>query len=517
MRLLLIAPLFSAVSYGAQATNSSISICPPATKPANASDAIPATFPGYAFEESSFVYYAGNKTNPNRISQNLIRAVSQKTKTRPVIRVGGTSLDRATYDPNLSDPIYNPDPNSGIPTHLKIGPSFFDLFANFPEARYVIDIPMYHDNLSNSILFAEAANKRIGASYIYAWEIGNEPDNYGNTGADWNEKQFSEKWGNWSKAISKALNASLDSQTYQAVALSSQTGVTGTPGGDADSWKIGEIFKQGGMEQYNERMKTVSMHYYQIKANETSDLQADLMNHDEVIKGTAFIKTALQNLTTIGVDVPIVLGEVGNTLGNGSSGVNLEGVLGSALWQVDLSLYTMFLGVHGISMQSGTKFPFALWHPQYNNTAGAVLPAFYAQIFAAEFIGSHGNVTVANIDLGQPHLSAYAAYEGANLARLAIINLELWDGRHESQEKRHSKQMLLHVPAGTDSVTVKRLTSPAGGMARSSNQITWGGMQWTYENEGRGENVSTGAERLSVKDGTVHIAVNASEAAMVFF
>ncbi|KAB8223197.1 hypothetical protein BDV33DRAFT_228660 [Aspergillus novoparasiticus] len=494
MRLLLIAPLFSAVSYGAHATNSSISICPPATKPANASDAVPATFPGYAFEESSFVYYAGNKTNPNRVSQNLIRAVSEKTKTRPVIRVGGTSLDRATYDPNLSDPIHNPDPNSGIPTRLKIGPSFFDLFANLPEAKYVIDIPMYHNNLSNSILFAEAANKRIGASNIYAWEIGNEPDNYGNAGADWNEKQFSEKWGNWSKAISKALNASLDSQIYQAVALSSQTGVTGTPGGDADSWKI-----------------------YQIKANETSDLQADLMNHEEVIKGTAFIKTALQNLTTIGVDVPIVLGEVGNTLGNGSSGVNLEGVLGSALWQVDLSLYTMFLGVRGISMQSGTKFPFALWHPQYNNTAGAVLPAFYAQIFAAEFIGSNGNVTVANIDLGQPHLSAYAAYEGARLARLAIINLELWDGRHESQEKRHAKQMLLHVPAGTDSVTVKRLTSPAGGTARSSNQITWGGMQWTYENEGRGKNVSTGAERLTVKDGTVHIAVNASEAAMVFF
>ncbi|KAK6824244.1 hypothetical protein RU639_005095 [Aspergillus parasiticus] len=188
------------------------------------------------------------------------------------------------------------------------------------------------------------------------------------------------------------------------------------------------------MEQYKERMKPVSMHYYQIKANKTSDLQGrfyislrfiklmteipDLMNHDEVNKGTAIIKRALQNLTTIGADVPIVLGEVGNTLGHGSSGVNLEGVLGSALWQVDFSLYTIFLGVHGIT--------------------------FYAQTFAAEFIGSNGNVTVANIDLGQPHLSAYAAYEGANLARLAIINFELWDGRHESQEKRHSKQMLLH-------------------------------------------------------------------------
>ncbi|KAB8202203.1 hypothetical protein BDV34DRAFT_228528 [Aspergillus parasiticus] len=155
--------------------------------------------------------------------------ISENTKTRLVIPVGGTLL--------------------GIPMHLKIGPSFFDLLANFPDAKYVIDILMFHNDLSNSLLFAKAANRLIGASNIYAWEIGDEPDNYRNTGADWNEKQLR------------------NSQTYQAVALSSQTGVTGTPGGDADSWKI-----------------------YQIKANEPSDLKADLMNHDEVNKGTAIIK-----------------------------------------------------------------------------------------------------------------------------------------------------------------------------------------------------------------------------------
>ncbi|KAE8371340.1 hypothetical protein BDV26DRAFT_276305 [Aspergillus bertholletiae] len=517
MRVLLITSLLSAVSFGAEAPKQAISIFPPPSKPDNASCLIPATFPGYAFEESSFVYYAGNKTHPNKFSQNLIKAITDKTKTGPVIRVGGTSLDHATYSPTLSDPIYNPDPSSGIPKHLKIGPSFFNHFTNFPDAKYVIDIPMFHNNLSNSLLFAEAANRVIGPSNIYAWEIGNEPDNYGNAGADWDEEQFGEKWGNWSEAISKRLNVSVNSQTYQAVALSSQTGVSGTPGGGADSWKIGQIFKQGGMEKYKQRMKTISMHYYQIKANETSDLQADLMNHDEVVKGTAFIKTALQNLTAFGVDVPIVLGEVGNTLGNGSSGINLEGVLGSALWQVDFSLYTMFLGVRGISMQSGIKFPFALWHPQYNNTAGAVLPAFYAQIFAAEFLGSKGNVTVANIDLGVPHTSAYAAYEGTHLARLAIVNLELWDGHQESQQERHTRQILLHIPTGTDSVSVKKLTSPAGGMARSSDQITWGGMQWTYNNEGRGEMVGSGAERLTVKNDTVQLSINASEATMVFF
>ena len=67
------------------------------------------------------------------------------------------------------------------------------------------------------------------------------------------------------------------------------------------------------------------------------------MDHKEVVKGTRFVETAIKNLTSLGVDIPVVLGEVGNTLGNRSSGVGLEGVLGSALWQVDFSLYTMFL------------------------------------------------------------------------------------------------------------------------------------------------------------------------------
>lgn len=71
---------------------SSISICPPATKPDNASASVPATFAGYAFEEASFPYYAGNASHPNLFSRNLLNTISNKTGATPVIRVGGTSL-----------------------------------------------------------------------------------------------------------------------------------------------------------------------------------------------------------------------------------------------------------------------------------------------------------------------------------------------------------------------------------------------------------------------------------------
>lgn len=70
------------------------------------------------------------------------------------------------------------------------------------------------------------------------------------------------------------------------------------------------------------------------------------MNHTAVMKGSGFIHEAIHALNNSGI--PVILGEVGNTLGNRSSGISLEAVLGSALWQVDFSLWSMFI-VSGIS------------------------------------------------------------------------------------------------------------------------------------------------------------------------
>jgi len=149
--------------------------------------------------------------------------------------------DQSSYHPNQKKPFIIPgNQTGGIPMNMTIGPSLFDSFANFPQAQYVIDIPFAKNNLSNSLLFAKQAYKSVGASNIYAFEIGNEVNNYPKHAwpGGWSMTDYSAQWTNWSGNISKALGLSGDSKIYQAIVLSSGTGATGFPGGKPSSWKV---------------------------------------------------------------------------------------------------------------------------------------------------------------------------------------------------------------------------------------------------------------------------------------
>jgi hypothetical protein len=170
-------------------------------------------------------------------------------------------------------------------------------------------------------------------------------------------------------------------------------------------------------------------------------------------------------------------------------------------------------GVAGLDIQSGYKFPFSLWVPEINKTRGAVLPAFYGHMFSAEFIGSHPNVQVANIDLHSPRLSAYASYEDGALSRIAVVNLNLWN--RKTDPPRPSEHITLSVGGDTKIIKVKKLTSIQGGSAQAPN-ITWGGMQWTYENDGKAVSVLNDTQVLPVHRGIVDIQVKSSEAVMIF-
>lgn len=143
--------------------------------------------------------------------------------------------DNSQYNASQTKPITVPDGEKGksIPKNMTLGPSYFDAFATIPNAKYVIDIPMKKGNLQNSKLFAKAAYQKVGASNIEALEIGNEPNNY-----DKSKDAYIKQWSNWSSEISTALGLGEDDKIYQAVAMGSETGGTGFPGGTSDSWKM---------------------------------------------------------------------------------------------------------------------------------------------------------------------------------------------------------------------------------------------------------------------------------------
>lgn len=116
---------------------------------------------------------------------------------------------------------------------MTFGPSYFDAFATLPNARYVIDIPMKKNKLENSKAFAKDAYKKIGATKVVALEIGNEPNNYGKSIAD-----YVKQWTNWSAQILKTLGLNENEKIYQAVCLGSETGITKFPGGTPKDWKV---------------------------------------------------------------------------------------------------------------------------------------------------------------------------------------------------------------------------------------------------------------------------------------
>ena len=70
-----------------------------------ASDPVDPAFPGFAFEQASFVRYAENdEGTANVFSNNLIEEITSRTGGHPIIRLGGTSPDYARYLPGQKEP-----------------------------------------------------------------------------------------------------------------------------------------------------------------------------------------------------------------------------------------------------------------------------------------------------------------------------------------------------------------------------------------------------------------------------
>lgn len=165
---------------------SSLSIILPSS---NDGDVIDQSFPGFGFEEASFVNYVLDiDGNTNEFSSNLIEAVTSRTGGKPIIRLGGTSADYAKYVENQTEPAlplaldYDDDSVGGT----TIGPSFWALASVFPTAKYMVQIPLATTDINETITWVQTALDVIGEDQIYSFELGNEPDWYSETytGAD---------------------------------------------------------------------------------------------------------------------------------------------------------------------------------------------------------------------------------------------------------------------------------------------------------------------------------------------
>lgn len=89
-----------------------------------------------------------------------------------------------------------------------VGPSYFDSFANFPDARYVVMIPFALENIKQTAQFARTAIERIGEDNIELFEIGNEVDLYPTVkpmrrSSQWGPSNYSQQWTEYANAVAE--------------------------------------------------------------------------------------------------------------------------------------------------------------------------------------------------------------------------------------------------------------------------------------------------------------------------
>ncbi|KAI0170236.1 beta-glucuronidase [Pestalotiopsis sp. NC0098] len=489
-------------------------------------------FCGFAFEQASFEEYALDADgNVNQFSVNLINSITSRTNGRPIIRLGGTSADYGRLEPGQFAPALPTAEQDNYQNigNTTIGPSYWNLTNSFPDAQYIIQVPLATTNVTETIAWTQSAVDALGWDKIQAIEVGNEPDLYSGTftGANGialqppgyqgklNNETYVGNYTKYASAIAEAISLPED-PILQAFDVSTHFGAA-----VAQESYILDVETCFGLGiDADDRIKTVAHHYYQNNAGTASTLASGLMNMTTTHTHLDQFRRRIDWLAANKPDIAFVLSEVGNSL-DATNSYKYQARLGSALWQADFYLYAMSIGVARINYQQIMHAGYNLWLPVASAGFEAqVFANFYSQPFVADFIGTSGEAKVQQLDIDggetQTNLAAYGAFEGGALKRVAIMNLQYWN-ETSSGTHRPSTSIDLSVPGNVTQVTVDRLTSPAGAGA-GADTITYAGSQWTYESLGlEVQGIRNNSSILDVTDGAVTISINDSEALLVSF
>lgn len=486
---------------------------------AKAAKYIDPDFPGLAFEQASLVEYAQYRNGSvNQFSLNLIDSIYKRTGGKPLIRLGGTSADYAHYLPDQKEAAL---PRAEVNNfqdvgNTTIGPSYWTLTKNFPNARYIVQLPLAIANVNQAVAWARTSAVGIGMDRIHSFEVGNEADLYPDPKllpptyqGHLDNKTYVANFTKYAAAIAKAVKLPRG-PFFQAFDTSSHIGLSKDR--DATAFHVPTCFGLG--INRDNIVKTVAQHYYQTNIGHAGDLATGLMNHPAIKERLDIFRPAIDYLARNHPQIPFVLSEIGNSL-NPTHDYHYQATLGSALWQVDFQLYGLSIGIDRFNFQQIMHSGFDLWLPV--ESAGMeprVFSNFYAQPFATDFVGCSGRATIQTVNMPgfDAQVPVYAAYENGKIKRVAIVNMNYWV---PGQGARKATQVPLQLGADVKSATIEHLNSP-GGAGAQADSVSYAGSRWTYETVGKEQKGwRHDTQVLSVDEGAVKINVQYSEAVII--
>ena len=257
--------------------------------------------------------------------------------------------------------------------------------------------------------------------------------------------------------------------------------------------------------------KYVAHHFYQVEQGYPDMLGSTLMNHKLITSSLDIFTPWIRYLQTVtDTPIPFIMSEVASSSKNAPG---YQDTLGAALWSVDWHLYCMSIGVHRVNYQQLLSSDFILWNPNSEDgLAKETYAPWYSQPLLADMIGRAGNTTVQHLTgVDNANVVVYAAYDGDVLARIVILNLELWS----AGDKDGPVETITLTNMPGSSAVVLSLTSPEGAFGKASG-MTYGGSQWTGESDGMEvKGVVDDTRSVPVAKRQVDVDVRASSAVLL--
>ena len=448
---------------------------------------LPSGFLGLSTEYSALEPYAGgNPTAIDPVFVHLVRNLSPGQA--PILRIGGDSTDWTWWPvPGVTQP-------PGAAYTLK--QRWLNVARALGQAlggTYILGLNLEANSTAVASTEAQQLLSGIGSRSVTAFELGNEPELYGQF--PWyHDAAGHEVTG---RPASYGFTDFLSDFARVAAALPTHPLAGPTIGGP------GWIPHLGSFLAGNQEVRIVALHHYPLQLCHTAQGSSRYPTIIHLLSNTASTTFARGFAAAIAVahahGLPLRIDEL-NTVACGAVPA-VSQTFASALWALDALFELDRAGVDGVQMHTFPGAGYALFTLRHAAGAwtGTVAPEYYGLLaFAA--VAPPGSRLLAVSGTPSPAVKIWATIGRDGHVRVAVIN----------KDPARSITVRLAIPGAGGSGTLQRLTAP-GVSARS--RVTLGGQSvGATTGELGGPAVH---EIVSAVDGRYAIHVAAASAALL--
>lgn len=365
-------------------------------------------FVGLSLEYSTVEAYAGTSAATiNPVFVGLVRGLAPGQ--RPVLRIGGDSTDWAWWPvPHMTRPL-------GV--RIIIGPRFAAVvhaLARAVDGRVVLGIDLEADSRQIAALEATQLLKGVGARWVQALELGNEPELYGS----WPWRVTASGRRIVGRAADYGISAYV--RDYRSIASALPPVPLAGPAFGGPRWinRMSEFLK-------GERgVGLVTVHAYPLQACDTPLVQPTYPTIAHLLAPRASGGLAQLLAPTVLLaharGLPLRVDEINNVACGGKVGVSNS--FASALWALDTMFAMARSGVDGVNLHTFQRATYALFtmRRRGGRWQGRVAPEYYGLLLFAR--AAPAGARLLNVHGAGGSLRAWATLARGGERRIVLIN-----------------------------------------------------------------------------------------------